>query len=193
MTGKQTAAPQAPGTNPGNGAPGTPDTTPEPAIDWGTLASVIPLAADTTPAGRTINVIAEIPEPIRQRAELSLAENTRRVAVHAAKIGTRARVNYRWDLQQVATVKMGEKFAAALVRYSKYRPANVAIPHREAGTPDGQVTARCGAPAWFKLSTAGEAVPCSNNDEGAFLGVRYSVMPFEQRKATARLPGTTTS
>lgn len=135
-------------------------------------------------------ILDTTPEPIRQRAERSLFENALRVTAASSSSSARPRVDYRWDVQPVPTTEKGAEFAKLIIRYAKYRPENANIPFAAPGVLMGQVTARCGNPSWFRTDDKGVATHALSHEDGAFLGVRYSVRPFEARKDTKRLPGT---
>lgn len=175
----------------------TPQADPQPTangtavdFDWTALADpiVMPTKAAVTPV--VANVLETVPEPIRQRAEASLALNAAAKAAKAGSTARRARVIYHWDFQPVADDKMAAAFDRLVTKYAKYRPNVQEIPHAHETSPRGQVTARLGAPGWFVRSEDGEFVPCQPMEPNAIYGLRYSVRPFEQRKDTARVPGT---
>jgi hypothetical protein len=143
-------------------------------------------------ANAPVDVVAEIPEAIRMRAESSLAVNAMRKAVAAKSTAKRPRIDYDWRVQPVPDMDVAGKFAEAITRYAKYRPATASIPHADILAPKGQVTARCGDPMWYVNDSDGVASASAEGTPGAYLGVRYSVRPFEGRSNTARLPGTAT-
>lgn len=159
-------------------------------FDWNAMADpiVMPTKAAVTPV--VANVLETVPEPIRMRAEASLALNTAAKAAKANSTAKRARVIYHWDFQPVADDKMAAAFDRLLSKYSKYRPNVQEIPHAHETSPRGQVTARTGAPGWFVRTDDGEFVQCQATEPNAIYGLRYSVRPFEQRQDTARVPGT---
>lgn len=167
-----------------------PNTPKPPASEWDEL--VAPLAMPNTLAATVAkkDVLATIPEPVRMRAEQNLAINTTRVAATSTSEASRPRVDYHWDCQPVKDEDQGKRFAAMLVEYAKYRPEAVDIPHRAEHSPRGQITARAQAPAFYVTNAAGQPVAASKDTPKAYLGVRYSVRPFEQAKGTKRLPGT---
>jgi hypothetical protein len=173
---------------------GTPDTgagdAKADAIDWGTLDAPIAMPARNTFSGIKVDVIKGVPEPLRQRAESQLVINTERVKAAASSTAKRSRVDYHWDLQRVTTSDMGDQFVKLLTKYAKYRPAEGDIPHSGPNVAKGQVTARCGATGHFVKDSDGHYVAADKDAEGAIMGVRYSVRPFEQRGDTQRLPGT---
>lgn len=162
----------------------------QPASEWDELPQ--PLAMPSTLAATVIkvDVLTTVPEPIRKRAEANLAINTARVAATANSTATRPRVDYHWDCQMVTDEDQGKRFGELLVKYAKYRPEDKTIPHIADGSPKGQITARPQAPAYYVNGTDGKPVAAAKDTPNAYLGVRYSVRPFEQRKGTARLPGT---
>jgi hypothetical protein len=164
------------------------DTTPKSEWDELPPALEMPNTLGATVAKK--DVLTTVPEPIRIRAEANLAINTQRVAAKDASNATRPRVDYYWDCQPVKDEDQGKRFSASLVDYAKYRPADVDIPHRAENSPKGQITARPQAPAFYVIGSTGKPVACLKDTPGAFLGVRYSVRPFEQGKGTNRLPGT---
>ena len=161
-----------------------------PEFDWGTLAAPVPMPERKPFQGVKVFVVNTVPEPIRVRAELSLAVNQKKVADKTDSSASRKRVDYHWDVQPVATSRMGEKFSQLIVKYSKYRPSDAPIPHAHPDSPKGQVTARVGTPMHYVNTGDTEPQACDATTEGAYLGVRYSVRPFERRNSTARLPGT---
>lgn len=161
-----------------------------PAIDWDHLAPAVVMPSRLAPGSVKVDAVGTTPEAIRLRAEDSLGINTARVAAKANSSAKRARVDYHWDVQPVTSVAMGEAFSAALGKYAKYRPSEGHVPFRKEGTPDGQVTARTGVTGYYRLMSDGTVTSCDAADDGAFLGIRYSVRPLEQRGDTKRLPGT---
>lgn len=180
----------------------TPDSTPtltdalidiltpaQPAFTWDDLAAPIPMPSKVIPIPRKVDAIAETPEPIRMRAELSLSLNVAAVADVAASAASRVRVNYVWRVQAVPSVKVAQDFIKALTRYAKYRPAADHIPFADPDSPKGQVTARTGDVTWYRQDAVGNTMAASESADGAFMGVRYSVRPFEARGGARRLPG----
>lgn len=159
-------------------------------FDWNELDAPIVMPSRTVTTAATANVLETVPEQIRARAEASLRHNTDAKAKTAGSTAKRARVFYHWDFQPVKDDKMAAAFDRLITKYAKYRPNIDGVPFAHADSPRGQVTARTGAPGWFTRTEDGEFVPCTPPTEGAMYGLRYSVRPFEQRKDTARLPGT---
>lgn len=178
------ADPPAEGTQEQGGSP-----LPKELPDWSTLAAPVVMATRQGPSAIKVNVLETVPEPIRQRAEASLTINVERVKAASKSAAKRARVDYHWELQQVPTMAMGEGFTKLITKYAKYRPAEGEIPHASGNSPRGQVTARCGAVGHFRKTADGEYEACAATADGAFIGLRYSVRPFENRKDTARAPG----
>jgi hypothetical protein len=179
-------------------APPTPAPAPEPTqptpvsdtgFDWSKLDAPVAMENKRTFGGVTANVIETVPEPIRQRAEASLTVNAERVKAKANSSAKRARIDYHWSLQIVPDKATGEQFVKLITKYAKYRPAEVTIPHAGPTSPKGQVTARTGDVNHFRQMPDGEYVVVSATADGAVMGVRYSVRPFEQRGDTSRLPG----
>lgn len=168
-------------------------TKPPAEFDWSALAKPVVMPDKLSVGSITVDVIATVPAPIRERAEASLAINHKQVAAKAASTASRKRIAYHWDCQQVASTEMGDKFVALITKYAKYRPANKDIPHAAEGVAKGQVTARCGKPQHYRDAGEDGIVACDAKAAGAFVGVRYSVRPFEKRKDTATLPGAATS
>jgi hypothetical protein len=166
---------------------GTPDAA---AFDWGNLAEPVAMPNKQGVLNIKVNVLETVPGPIRVRAEASLAINAQRVADKANSAAKRARINYHWDVQPIPDAEWAGRFRYAISKYAKYRPSDKDIPHAAEGSPRGQVTARTGDPGWFRTPEDGVPVACSEGDDGAFYGVRYSVRPFEQRSDTSALPGT---
>lgn len=162
-----------------------------PPSEWDMLPAALEMPNTLAATVAKIDVIATIPEPIRMRAEASLAVNAGRVAAKSASAAGRPRVDYHWDCQPVATEDQGRRFAELLVKYAKYRPSDRDIPHASGHSPKGQVTARPQAPGFYVVTSDGKPIAATKDATGAFLGVRYSVRPFEQRKEASRLPGTT--
>lgn len=160
-----------------------------PEFDWDKLPEPVAMPNKTVPTTITANVLETVPEPIRKRAEASLAINTKRVAAKAASTAKRARVDYHWDLQPVTDAKMAEAFDKLITKYAKYRPADKPVPHAADDAPKGQVTARTGDPGHFRKDSDGNWAACAAGDDGATYGLRYSVRPFEQRQDATRLPG----
>lgn len=158
-------------------------------MDWDTLPEPVAMPTRVVEVRISPKVLESVPEPIRKRAEMSLAINVARVAKKAGSTSSRKRVDYHWDVQRVATVEMGVKFKNMLVKYAKYRPADVDIPHRDENSPKGQITTRAGEPLYYVTKEDGTYVEAEKTAPGAYLGVRYSVRPFEARSDAARLPG----
>jgi len=169
-------------------ADATPQPTPAAEFDWSELGAPVAMPNKVTVSNTVIDVVTTIPEPIRQRAETSLTVNAARVAAKAGSTAKRSRIDYHWSVQPVATKEMGAKFAGLLTKYAKHRPAEGDVPHAGPDSPKGQVTARTGEPAHYITPEGGVPEPATPTAEGAWLGVRYSVRPFEQRKDTARMP-----
>jgi hypothetical protein len=189
MAGKQTP-PTPPAVPPAADAPEQPSSPlPKTITDWSTLAAPVAMANRQGPSGIKVNVLESVPAPIRERAEASLTINAERVKAKASSSAKRARIDYHWQLQAVADQAMGEQFVKLITKYAKYRPSEGDIPHAGPTSPKGQVTARTGNVDWFRKIADGEYVQTAKTTEGAFMGVRYSVRPFEQRGDTARLPG----
>lgn len=159
-------------------------------FDWNTLDAPISMPNHVSPTDIKVNVLETVPEPIRVRAEASLAMNVVRVAKAAQSTAKRARVDYEYRVQPVPSVKVGDDFKAQLVKYAKYRPADKPVPHADAAAPKGQVTVRAGNTMYYRNQHDGIPEACDATADGAYLGVRYSVRPLEQRSDTHRLPGT---
>lgn len=162
----------------------------KPVFDWNALAAPVAMATRTVPSSATVNVLESVPEPIRLRAETSLSINVERAKAVARSTAKRPRIDYHWELQQVPDEETGNLFARLIARYARYRPSEGVIPGAAANLPNGQVTARCGAVGWYVKAADGQVTPSGPVNDQAFLGVRYSVRPFERRSTTARLPGT---
>lgn len=173
----------------------TPETPAEPQpvelvdMDWDTLPEPVAMPTRVVEVRISPKVLESVPEPIRKRAEQSLTVNAALVAKKSGSTSARKRVNYHWDVQRVASTEMGVKFKNMLVKYAKYRPADVDIPHRDENSPKGQITARAGEPGYYVTNEDGTFSESNQSAPGAYLGVRYSVRPFEARKDTAALPG----
>jgi hypothetical protein len=159
-------------------------------FDWDALPVPVAMANKAGPSAIRVNVLETVPEPIRQRAERSLLINVERVRAVAGSSAKRPRIDYHWELQAVPDAEMGALFVKLITKYAKYRPDGADIPHAGPNAPKGQVTARCGDVAWYRTTADGEHVVTVKDADGAYLGVRYSVRPFEQRATTGRLPGT---
>lgn len=160
------------------------------AFNWDAMAQPIVMPTKAVVSQAVANVLETVPEPIRQRAEMSLALNAAAKAAHPRGSAKRARVPYHWEFQPVTDDKMAAAFDRLLTKYAKYRPNVQDIPFAHKDSPRGQITARTGAPGWFVRDESGELVPCQPTEPGAMYGLRYSVRPFEQRQDTARMPGT---
>lgn len=159
-------------------------------MDWDTLPEPVAMPTRTVEVRISPKVLESVPEPIRKRAEASLTINAALVEKKAGSTSARKRVNYHWDVQRVATPEMGVKFKNMLVKYAKYRPADLDIPHRDEKSPKGQITARAGEPTYYVTKEDGTYAEADKSAAGAYLGVRYSVRPFEARSDAARVPGT---
>jgi hypothetical protein len=162
----------------------------KPRFDWAALSVPVTMANKTTPSDIKVNVLETVPDPIRQRAEQSLTINVERVKAVASSTAKRPRIDYHWELQAVADKAMGDEFVKLIGKYAKYRPSDKDIPHAGPNSPKGQVTARCGDPGHYRKMEDGQYVTTDPKHADAFMGVRYSVRPFEQRGDRARLPGT---
>jgi hypothetical protein len=184
-------ADQTPDTTPQTTDPQTPGTTPDAAteFDWNELDGPLEMPSKQGQAVTRIDVITEIPELIRARAEESLGINAVRVAAKLTSRASRPRVDYFWLIQPVKSEAMGKKFCDLMLRYAKYRPSDGVIPFIGEESPMGQVTCRMGEIGWYKTDANNENIACTATAEGAFLAVRYSVRPFEQRSSASRLPG----
>jgi len=184
--------PAAPPTPPAPPADAPQPDAPQPAaaaeFDWSELDAPVAMPNKVTVSNTHVDVITLIPEPIRQRAETSLTVNAARVAAKAGSTAKRSRIDYHWSVQPVASKEMGAKFVALLAKYAKHRPSDVDVPHAGPDSPKGQVTARTGEPAHYVKGADGVPEAATPTADGAWLGVRYSVRPFEQRKDTARMP-----
>lgn len=183
----ETPAPEAPAADiPTNGdAPSE-----APAFDWSELAAPLVMADSPSAMTKRVNVLEDVPEPIRQRIEYSLMKTVARISANAGSTAKRPRVEPYWQVQAVPTEDRGAEFVALATRYAKYRPAEGDIPHADGDSPKGQITVRCGTIQHYRQAEAG-LMPCAADAEGAFLGVRYSARPFEARKDRAKVPGTT--
>ena len=185
---------------------------PEREWTWADLADEVEMPSKPVFSGIRANVLVTVPEPIRRKAERSLTINAARVAAKADSTAKRSRVVYHWAIQPVPDEQKGNEFVKALTKYAKYRPTPQAehdescailgdgetpactcpasIPFAGDKSPAGQVTARCGSVSHYAKGEDGTYASCPADAEGAILGVRYSVRPFEQRGDTARVPGT---
>jgi hypothetical protein len=161
-----------------------------PADPWAALSAPLAMPTKAPFSGVKVNVLETVPEPIRMRAEASLAINAARVAKKADSTAKRSRVDYHWDVQPFALEATAATFIKLITKYAKYRPSDVAIPHASPDSPKGQVTARCGAIGHYIKGEDGTATATDPATPGAFIGVRYSVRPFEQRSDSQRVPGT---
>lgn len=157
---------------------------------WSDLAAPITMPSKLTATNVSVNVLQTIPFTIRARAEYSLTANVKAVADAAGSNAKRPRVNYHWEVQPVPSENIGNDFIALITRYAKNRPDQDGIEYAHPDSPRGQVTARTGNPAFYVIGTDGILVAATKDTDGAFLGVRYSVRPFQRRADIARLPGT---
>lgn len=192
MAAKKDTAPSAPAEEPAAQEPEATEaeaTKPEPS-EWDELEPAVSMPNKVSVGNIKVDVLTSVPEAIRSRAEASLALNAKAVADKSGSNAKRARVNYRWDVQKLASKEQGERFDKAITKYGKYRPATGDIPHRAEHSPMGQITVRTGVVCHYKLDAKGIPTVCNEKDEGAYLGIRYSVRPLEQRGDTNRLPGT---
>lgn len=162
----------------------------KPVSEWDELEPAVAMPNTVSVGNIKVNVLESVSDAIRSRAEASLAANAKAVADKADSTAKRPRVNYHWAVQKLASKEQGERFGKALSRYGKYRPATGDIPHRAEHSPMGQVTVRTGVICHYKLNDEGVPAVCGEKDEGAYLGLRYSVRPLEQRGDANRLPGT---
>lgn len=160
-----------------------------PQDEWAALPAAVPMPAKKAAPPVRPNVLETVPDPIRERLEQSLALSCKAKAKAAASSAKRPRIDYDWQLQPVSDVDQGKRFIGHCAKYAKYRPTNTTIPHRQDGTPDGQITVRTGDPLFFIATDKGYDVAPDAKAEGAFLAVRFSARPFENRNDTARLPG----
>lgn len=192
MAAKRNTEPAAPVQEPDAPAPEPtePSEQPKAVTEWDELEPAVAMPNTVSVGNIKVNVLESVPEAIRSRAEASLAVNTKAVADKAGSAAKRARVNYHWSVQKVVSKEQGERFDKALSKYGKYRPATGDIPHKAEQSPMGQVTVRTGVVCHYKLNDKNVPVVCGEKDEGAYLGLRYSVRPLEQRGDANRLPGT---
>lgn len=163
--------------------------TPAPS-EWAALDTPFDMPNRQNFGSIKVNVLESIDQNIRVRAEASLAINTVQVNAKTDSNAKRPRINYAWAVQKVASVEQGQRFSKALAKYAKYRPSEGNIPYRVEHSPMGQVTCRTGDVMHYKLDDSGVPFACGEKDDGAFLGLRYSVRPLEQRGDAKRLPGT---
>jgi len=112
------------------------------------------------------------------------------VAKKAGSTSARKRVDYHWDVQRIASEKMGHDFKRLIVKYGKYRPSDKDIEFMAEGVVKGQITVRCSEPGWYITKDDGTYAKAEQSTKGAYLAVTYSARPFEARKDTATLPGT---
>jgi len=164
--------------------------TAKPTFDWAELAAPMAAPSKTATVDRKVDAIAETPEPIRQRVEVSLMKTVARIKAKANSSAKRVRVEPYWTVQPLASEAQGEAFIKAATRYAKYRPTTGDIPHRDTDAPMGQITVRFGKVGHYTKSETGEATPAEATADGAFLGVRYSARAFEGRGDSTRVPGT---
>ena len=163
-----------------------PDETP---FNWNDLETplLMPDRIAYPPVAR--DVISEVPAAIRMRIEDQLAINVvaiKKAAVSAAK---RPRIDYEYRVQRVPDTKVGEEYREYLKLYAKHRPEDGTIPHKHGTSPFGQITIRTGEVRAYRLLSSGIPVACDATEDGAFLGVRYSARPFEERSGARKLPG----
>lgn len=180
-------SPEAPASEPEQAA--EPTTVELVDMDWDTLPEPVAAPVRVVDVRISPKVLESVPEPIRKRAEANLAVNTALVAKKSGSTSARKRIPYDWQVQRVASEQMGVKFKNMLVKYAKYRPADAEIPHAGENSPKGQVTARAGEPTYFVNNEDGTYEQAEKDAPGAYLGVRYSVRPFEARSDSARVPG----
>lgn len=159
-------------------------------FSWDNLDAPAVMPSKVSTPNVKVNVLESVPGQIRQRAELSLAVNTAKVAAATGADAKRKRVDYDWRVQPVPSMKIAAQFIEHLSSYAKYRPDDKLIEFADVTSPSGQVTARTGEPSWYRLSSAKVPEACAESDDGAYLGVRYSVRPLEIRGGARRLPGT---
>lgn len=192
MATKKDATPPAPPVEPEATKPEATEpeaTTPEPS-PWDDLQPVVAMPNKTTPGDFKVNVLESVHAAIRERAEASLAINAKRVADKAGSNAKRARVDYHWDVQPFTLKPTAEGFVKQLAKYARYRPSTGDIPFKAENSPMGQVTCRTGDITWYKTGADGVPTACAATDDGAYLGLRFSVRPLEQRGGSKRLPGT---
>ena len=161
-----------------------------PGFNWSDLPASIAAPTRTTVVAAKVDVLTEVPEPIRIRAEMSLAKTVARIKAKANSQAARVRIDPAWQIQEVFSEQMGKEFARLLTRYCKYRPADKPVPHADSDSPKGQVTVRVGNVQKFKDTADGWIAMREGDTAAGMLGVRYAVKPFETRKGQARLPGT---
>ncbi len=190
MAGRTPAPPAPPAQQTETALPDSNGAAPADQFDWSELAPSVAMPTKAAPSDIRVDVITTTPVPIMMRAEASLGLNTLAVKKAGTSSAKRKRIDYDWRVQPVASTEQGAKFAALLVRYAKYRPSDSVILYADTDSPKGQVTARCGETTWYRTTDDGIVIATTEGAEGAYLGIRYSVRPFEQRGSTARLPGT---
>ena len=162
----------------------TPVTPPaaKPVYDWDTLLPSTDAPAHIVSTGTKVDVIRDVPLPVRMRVEGSL------IATILAKVewvtAGRKVENFKpvWKLQPVADEAQGKEFVKLVTKYAKYRPQH--WEQRDTRTPEGQITVRTGAPTLVKKD------PVSGADvETPYWAVRYQAKVLEAKKDTARVPG----
>jgi hypothetical protein len=163
------------------------------AFDWDTLGDVLVMPNKVGTPSTVVDVMTTVPAAIRRRAEANLAANAIAVAKVSESTARKPRPDYVWVVQPVPTREIGLDFCGHLVQYAKYRPASATLEYAHLNAPRGQVTARFGEPSWYVNGLGDVPVAATEAADGAYLGVRWSVRPFENRSGAARLPGTAAS
>lgn len=161
----------------------------KPVFDWSELAAPVAMPNKPVTTPKKVDVLAEVPEPIRQRIEHSLMKTVARYAAKADSKAKRVRVDPYWSIQPVPDEERGAEFVKLATRYAKYRPADKEVPHADPESPKGQITVRCGAVTRYRQTDSGPVASPDAKPEESFLGVRFSARPFEGRKDTAKTPG----
>ena len=154
------------------------------AFDWEGLLPPMNAPASTYTAGGRFT-IDQIPAPIRERVEVSLAHTMAALRDADSKGTKRQNVPPQWKLQPVTGPEMAKDFVKLARKYGQNRPEKD-IPHYVAGSPVGQITVRLGViryvPANGTVPEGARPAPKDANGQELPAGwyVRYAAKPLEK-------------
>jgi hypothetical protein len=156
--------------------------TPKPVYNWDELLPSTDAPAHVVSVSAPVDVLTEIPSPIRHRIEGSLMASIEAKFAHVNAGKNPKDFRPVWKLQRVTDEAQGKEFIRLINRYAKFRPDH--WEGRDSRTPSGQITVRTGVPALVKKAENGSILP----EDAQYWAVRYQAKPLES-KDTKRLPG----
>lgn len=165
--------------------------TTEAPFNWDELIPDVAAPAPTSQVGANFKV-EDVPAPLRQRIEQSLALSVTKIE-EAIKAGTkRESVPPQWRLQAMPNQAMADEAVKLMRKYGQRRPEKD-IPFYAPGTPVGQITVRV-APVLYGTDeqVAADAKRDAKNRTGVRkapkdvkpgLYLRYAAKPLEGKKS----------